>query len=169
MNTMQPRITSPALSVPGAFDALQALANVANEAASKAGVPQPTVELIHLWASQINHCAVCLDLGCRVAKKRGEPLGDRLFMLAAWRETGYFNDAERAALALTEAATRLSDRENAVPDEVWNETARHYDEPALAALVLNIALINTWNRLNVTTGQMAGEWLDQWAEPARVA
>ena len=160
---MQPRITSPALSVPGAFDALQALSKAANAAATKAGVPQSTVELIHLRASQINRCAVCLDLGCRVAKKRGEPMDDRLLMLSAWQDTAYFDEAERAALALTEAATRLSDRENAVSDEVWNQAAKHYDEPGLAALVLHIAVINAWNRLNVTSGQQAGEWLDQWA------
>ena len=159
---MQPRITSPAMSVPGALDALLALSNAANDATRQAGVPQTTIELVQHRASQINHCAVCLDLACRSARKHGEQLDDRLLMLAAWRETAYFDDAERAALALTEAATRLGDRENAVPDEIWNEAAKHYGEPALAVLVLHIALINTWNRLNVTTGQVAGEWLDQW-------
>jgi AhpD family alkylhydroperoxidase len=159
---MQPRITSPAISVPGALDALQAVSNVAKDAASRAGVPETTLELVHMRISQINHCAVCLDLRCRSTKKRGEEIDGRLVMLAAWRETGYFTPAERAALALAEAATRLGDRENAVPDEVWNEAARQYDEPALAALVLHIALVNTWNRLNVATGQVAGEWLDQW-------
>ena len=93
-------------------------------------------------------------------------MDDRLVTLPAWRETAYFDDAERAALALAEAATRLSDRDDPVPDEVWNEAARHYAEPALAALVLHIALTNTWNRLNVTTGQVAGEWLDQWVPDA---
>jgi hypothetical protein len=76
--------------------------------------------------------------------------------LAAWRDTPYFTDAERAALALTEATTRLQDSADAVPDAVWNEAARHYEEPALAALVLNIALINFWNRTNVPTRQVAG-------------
>ena len=159
---MQPRITSPAMSAPGALDALLALSHAANEAASQAGVPRTTIDLVHLRASQINHCAVCLDLSCRYARKHGEALDDRVLTLAAWRETAYFDDAERAALALTEAATRLSDRENPVPDQIWDEAAKHYDEPALAVLVLQIALINTWNRLNVTTGQVAGEWLDQW-------
>jgi alkylhydroperoxidase family enzyme len=86
-----------------------------------------------------------------------------LFTLAAWREAPYFTDAERAALALTEAATRLSDRADLVPDQIWNEAAKHYDERALAVLVIHIAAINTWNRLNVTTGQIAGEWTAQWA------
>ena len=76
--------------------------------------------------------------------------------MAAWREAPYFTDAERSALALTEAATRLSDRADPVPDEIWDEAARHYDEPALAVLIINIALINFWNRINVTTRQVAG-------------
>lgn len=78
--------------------------------------------------------------------------------MAAWRDAPYFTDAERAALALTEASTRLSDRADPVPDEVWEEAARHYDQNALACLVLAIATINVWNRLNVTTRQVAGEW-----------
>ncbi len=98
----------------------------------------------------------------RTAKNAGER-EERLFTLAAWREAPYFSEAERAALALTEAATRLSDRADPVPDEIWNNAATHYDERALAALVIHIAAINTWNRLNVTTGQIAGEWTAQWA------
>lgn len=77
-------------------------------------------------------------------------------MVAAWRDAPYFTSAERAALALTEAVTRLSDRADPVPDEVWQEAARHYDEGALAALLLSIAAINVWNRLNVSVKQMAG-------------
>ena len=93
----------------------------------------------------------------RDLKKAGET-DQRLFAVAAWREAPYFTDAERAALALTEAVTRLSDRADPVPDDVWEEATRHYDEPALAALILGIANINVWNRLNVTTRQVAGEW-----------
>jgi alkylhydroperoxidase family enzyme len=78
--------------------------------------------------------------------------------LAAWREVPYFTDAERAALALAEAATRLSDRTDAVPEDVWSEAARHYDEQGLAALILSIATTNLFNRLNVATGQVAGAW-----------
>jgi len=78
--------------------------------------------------------------------------------MAAWRDAPYFPGAERAALALAEAVTRLSDRPDPVPDEIWNEAARHYDEPALAALILAIATVNVWNRLNVTTRQVAGQW-----------
>lgn len=78
----------------------------------------------------------------------------------------YFTEAERAALALTEAATRLADSADPVPDDVWDEAARHYDETQLAALVLAIAAINAWNRLNVTTRQISGEWVSQWITPA---
>jgi len=91
----------------------------------------------------------------RILKKAGETDG-RLFALAAWRDAPYFTDAERAALALTKAVTRLSDRADPVPDEIWREAARHYSEAALAALILSIATINVWNRLNVATRQVAG-------------
>jgi alkylhydroperoxidase family enzyme len=80
-------------------------------------------------------------------------ISERIYTVAAWRETPYFSDAERAALALTEAATRLADRPDPVPDEVWDETARRYSEPQLAALVVAIATINAYNRLNATTRQ----------------
>jgi alkylhydroperoxidase family enzyme len=91
-------------------------------------------------------------------KQAGET-DERLFAVAAWRDAPYFNDAERAALVLTEAVTRISDRPDSVTDEVWNEAAQHYDEQALAGLLLAIATINVWNRLNVSTKQVAGEWL----------
>src|ERR671910_1239756 len=91
----------------------------------------------------------------RDLKQAGEK-DERLFTVAAWREAPYFTDAERAALALTEAATRLNDRADPVNDEVWNEAARHYDEKAMADLILNIALINFWNRVNVPIRQVAG-------------
>ena len=162
---MHPRITNPALSVPGLLDALQALSKAANDAAKQAGLPRTTADLVSLRASQINGCSVCLDMHTRAAKLAGES-DTRLFTLAGWRDAPYFTDAERAALALTEAATRLADRADPVPDEVWCEAARHFDEPALAALVVSIAAINTWNRLNVVTGQVAGEWTAQWAAHA---
>jgi AhpD family alkylhydroperoxidase len=158
---MQPRMTSPALTVPGVLDALQSLGKAVNTAARKAGVPQSTLDLVSLRASQINGCAVCLDMHTRGAKKAGET-DKRLHTVSAWRETPYFDDAERAALALTEAGTRLADRSDPVPAEVFAEASRHYDEPALAVLVAAIASINTWNRLNVVAGQVAGEWTAQW-------
>jgi AhpD family alkylhydroperoxidase len=146
---MQARISNPAVLVPEAMKALYAL----NQAVEKGGVPSKTIGLIQLRASQINGCSVCVDMHCRQMKKAGET-DDRLFAVAAWRDTPYFTDAERAALALTEAVTRLSDREDPVPDEVWQEAARHYDEAGLASLLLAIATINVWNRLNVSIKQV---------------
>ena len=150
---MEARMSNPAMIVPDAMQALQALGT----ATKQGGVPSRTLELIHLRASQINGCSVCVDMHSRELKQAGEA-DERIFAVAAWRDAPYFTDAERAALALTEAATRLSDRADPVPDEVWDEAARHYDEPALAALIIEIASINVWNRLNVTTRQVAGEW-----------
>lgn len=151
---LQARIKSPAMTVPGAMEALQALSG----AAHKAGLPAQLLELVHLRASQINGCSVCVDMHARLLAKGGENQ-ERLYAVAAWRDAPYFSDAERAALELTEAVTRLSDRADPVPDAIWNEAARHYDEKALGALVLAIATINVWNRLNVATRQVAGEWM----------
>ena len=151
---MQARMSHPAMIVPGAMEALQAL----GASVGKGGVPPKTLELVHLRASQINGCSVCLFGHALSAKNDGET-DERLITVAAWREAPYFTDAERAALALTEAVTRMSDQANPVPDEIWDEAARHYEEPALAALILAIANINVWNRLNVTTAQVAGEWI----------
>jgi AhpD family alkylhydroperoxidase len=150
---MQARMSNPAMIVPGAMQALVAL----GASAKQGGVPSQTLDLVHLRASQINGCSVCVDMHSRDLKKVGET-DERVFAVAAWREAPYFTDAERAALALAEAVTRLSDRPDPVPDEIWDEAARHYDEPALAALILSIAQINLWNRLNATTRQAAGEW-----------
>jgi AhpD family alkylhydroperoxidase len=151
--TLQARMSHPAMIVPDAMQALQALGT----SVRKGGVPSRTRDLVYLRASQINGCSVCVEMHSRDLKKAGET-DERLFAVAAWREAPYFTDAERAALALTEAATRISDRADPVPDEIWDEAARQYDEPALAALIIAIANINVWNRLNVTTRQLAGEW-----------
>jgi AhpD family alkylhydroperoxidase len=144
---------NPAMILPGAMQALQSV----HAATEKGGVPPATLELIHLRVSQINGCSVCIDGGFRKGRKAGES-EERLFAVAAWRDAPYFTDAERAALALAEAVTRLSDCSDPVPNEIWNEAARHYDAPALAALLLVIATTNVWNRLNVATRQVAGEW-----------
>ena len=150
---MRARMSNPAMVVPDAMKALHALGT----ATKKGGVPERTIGLVQLRASQINGCSVCVDMHARELKRAGET-DERLFAVGAWRDAPYFTDAERAALALAEALTRLSDRADAVPDEVWNEAARHYGESELAALVLSIALINVWNRLNVATRQVAGDW-----------
>lgn len=149
--TVQARMGNPALVIPEALTALQALA----AATRGRGVLSRTHDLIHLRVSQINGCSVCVDMHARELKEAGES-DERLFAVAAWRDAPYFTAAERAALALAEAATRLSDRADPVPDEIWEEVAWHYDEAALAALLLSIASINVWNRLNVATRQVAG-------------
>jgi AhpD family alkylhydroperoxidase len=150
---MQPRITNPAVSLTGAMEALQALGDVVG----KSGLPHSIIHLAGMRASQLNGCGVCLDGAWRFQRTMGET-DERLFALPGWREAPYYTDAEQAALALTEAVTRLADRPDPVPDEIWAEAARHFDEPALAGLVLAIANQNLWNRLNVATGQVAGAW-----------
>jgi AhpD family alkylhydroperoxidase len=151
---MEPRIKNPAQVLPGVMDPILALVRTSR----KGGLPPATLELVHLRVSQINGCSSCVAGGARNARKAGES-DERLFTVAAWREAPYFTDAERAALALAEAATRLSDRAEPVPNAIWDEAARHYDEPQLAALVLAIGLANLFNRLNVTTRQVAGtDW-----------
>jgi AhpD family alkylhydroperoxidase len=135
---------------PEAVKALQAL----GASAERGGVPAMTPGLVHLRASQINGCSAGVDMHPRMLKKTGETY-ERLFAVAAWRDAPNFSNEERAALALAEAVTRLSDRADPVPNEIWDEAARHYDEKALAALVIEIALINLWNRFDVTTRQVA--------------
>jgi len=150
---MSARMKNPAAVVPGAMQAIQSLI-----AATYAGrVPSTTLNLVHLRASQINGCHVCVDTGTCHAQQAGES-EDRLFSVASWRKASCFTDAERAALALTEAVTRLSDQTDPVPDDVWNEAARHYDERALASLILSIATTNVFNRLNVSTRQVTATW-----------
>ena len=150
---MQARMKNPAMVLPDVMQPVQAL----NEAISKGGVPQATLDLVHLRVSQVNGCSACVDGGVCSAKKAGET-DERLFAVAAWREAPYFTDDERAALALAEAATRLADRADPVPDEIWDEAADHYDERGLAALILMIGMTNLFNRLNATTRQVAGAW-----------
>ena len=150
---MHPRMKNPAMILPEAGAAIQALGS----AVSKGGVPRATLDLVHLRVSQINGCSACVDAGSRAAKKAGET-DDRLFTVAAWRHAPHFSDAERSALALAESVTRLADCADAVPDDIWNDAARHHDETALAALVLWISLTNVFNRLNVSTQQVAGAW-----------
>ena len=149
---MEARMRNPAEVLPDAMKALQALP----AAAYTGGVPAQTLGLVHLRASQINGCTLCVDGGVKHAKKAGET-DERLFAVSAWREAPYFNDAERAALALSEEMTRLSDRSDPVGDDVWNEAKKHYDEKGLSALMLWIATTNLYNRINVATRQPAGQ------------
>jgi AhpD family alkylhydroperoxidase len=142
---------NPASLLPDSLKGIQSII----KAARSSGVPSATMELAHLRASQINACGPCVCNGAVSAKKAGES-DERLFAVAAWRETGLFTEAERAALALAESMTRLADQSDPVPDEVWDEVARHFDEQQLAGLVLWIATTNLFNRLNATTKQPAG-------------
>ena len=148
---MTARMTNPAFAVPNAMDGLAAL----SKAIDRARVPVPR-ELVHLRASQINGCSVCVDMHAKAARRSGES-EERVFAVAAWRDTPYFSEPERAAFALTEALTRLADRADQVPDAMWEAAAEHFDETQLGALVLDIATVNLWNRLNIATRQVAGE------------
>ncbi len=161
---MQARIENPALSVPGALEAFQAL----GASAKSAGIPETTLYMVELRASQINGCSVCVDMHTRELEHVGES-SERIHLVAAWREAPYFSDAERAALALTEAATRLADNPDSVSDEIWDEAARHYSEQELAALVIAIATINAYNRVNAVSRQATGKWVAQYVVPAQAA
>jgi AhpD family alkylhydroperoxidase len=144
-------MTNPAILLPDAMQALFAL----NKATEKDGLSEVTRKLVHLRASQINSCSVCVHMHSLELRKLGEK-DDRIFAVAAWRDTPWFTPAERAALALTEAVTRVADKSDPVPDDVWEEAVSHYDEKAISALLLTIALINVWNRLNAAVRQVAG-------------
>lgn len=150
---MEARMGNPATVVPGAMKGLLAI----GRAVTDTGLSEQLVELVNLRASQINGCSVCVDMHARALRKAGES-DERLSAVAAWREAPYFTDEERAALALAEGVTRLSDRAEAVSDEVWNQVADHFDEQQLGALILGIASVNLWNRLNAATKQVAGAW-----------
>ncbi|MFB7374390.1 carboxymuconolactone decarboxylase family protein [Streptomyces sp. NPDC056222] len=146
-----PRMTNPAYVLADAAPAIQNLV----KATRQGGVPESTLELVHLRASQINGCGFCVDYGVKSARKAGMS-DEKLFAVAAWREAPYFSEEERAALALAEHATRLADTSDAVPDAVWDAAADHYDEKQLAAIVLMVAVTNMFNRINVTVKQPAG-------------
>jgi AhpD family alkylhydroperoxidase len=123
----------------------------------QSALPLATQELVRLRASQINGCGFCTDMHTKDAAAAGES-AVRLSLVAAWREATVFTDAERAALELTEEGTRIADAATGVPDEVWANAAKHYDEQQLGALVAAIALINAFNRMNVLVRQPAGDY-----------
>lgn len=150
---MQARLINPALANPAAMKALHALRN----AVSNKGVPEATLHMVELRCSQINGGSACVDMHAQDARASGVD-DQRLFTVAAWREARWFSAAEQAALALAEAVTRIADQSDPVTDAIWEDARRHHDETALAALLLCIANINVWNRLNVATRQVAGQW-----------
>ena len=147
---MEPRMKSRAN--PDVMTAIQHL----NKAIHSGGVDPLVLELVHLRASQINGCSPCVFAGVESAKKRGET-EERLHNVVTWRETPFFTEEERAALALTEAATRIQDGAPGVTDEIWDAAAAHFDEKQLSAIILDIALTNFFNRINRTVREQAGK------------
>ncbi|MGC4094060.1 MAG: carboxymuconolactone decarboxylase family protein [Polyangiaceae bacterium] len=149
---MEARMKNPAYVLPDALPALMAVGRIVTR---PGGLPGITLGLVTLRASQINGCGFCVDMHGRELKNLGET-DERLFAVAAWRESPYFDDSERVALELSEAMTRLSDRSDAVPDALWERAAQQFDEQKLAQLILAISTVNMWNRMNVATRQIAG-------------
>ncbi|MGI0132347.1 MAG: carboxymuconolactone decarboxylase family protein [Thermoplasmata archaeon] len=148
-----PRMNNPVLVIPDALTAPQSL----GKAVLRNGAPREAIALTQLRASQINGCSVCVDMHTRMMRTAGEPEA-RLYAVSAWQDSPLFNDAERAALALAEAVTRIGDRSDPVPDAVWEQAARHYTESELAALIIGLAMINAFNRINVATRQVPADW-----------
>ena len=144
---MQARMTHPVMLLPDAMSALKEL-----NAAAEAEVPLRKRLLVHLRASQINGCSACVDMHARELFQAGAP-EEHIFAVAAWRDAPYFTESERVALELTEVMTRMADASDPVPDPLWREVSRHFDEKQIAALLINIAQINLWNRLNVAIRQ----------------
>ncbi|MGH3467377.1 MAG: carboxymuconolactone decarboxylase family protein [Thermocrispum sp.] len=146
-------MTNPPLVVP---DALQLLLDL-TKAIRKVGVPLQTLVLVHLRVSQLNGRPVRIPVRPKEFEQAGEE-DKRLPVVANWREEECFDDIERAALGLAEAVTQLSDPNDPVPDEVWDEAARYYNEQELGALVIHIGLVNLWNRVNIATKQEPVDW-----------
>jgi AhpD family alkylhydroperoxidase len=149
--TLTSRMPNPAVTLPGAMEALHALSKSTSRA--KVGID---LELVHLRASQINGCSVCTDMHAKALRGAGES-EERVWSVASWRETPYFTDAERVALELTEALTRVADGAEGVSDDLWARCREHFDDNQLGALVIEVGVINLWNRLNVATRQVVGE------------
>ncbi|MFB7379459.1 MULTISPECIES: carboxymuconolactone decarboxylase family protein [Streptomycetaceae] len=152
MTSHTARMKNPAMVLPDAMKGIQSI----YKAMYQGGVPHRILELVHLRASQINGCSACVFAGVTGAKKAGET-DERLHAVAAWREAPFFDEEERAALELTEAATRIADRSGqAVPDAVWDAAADHFNEEQLSAIILMIGLTNFFNRINATVQEPAG-------------
>jgi AhpD family alkylhydroperoxidase len=149
---MNARMKNPEVVLPDAMKGIQSI----YKAMYQGGVSPTLLELVHLRASQINGCSACVYAGVEGAKKHGET-DERLHSVAAWREAPFFTEEERAALALTETATRIADRPGkAVPDEIWDQAADHFNEEQLSAIILMISLTNFFNRINTTIEEPAG-------------
>ncbi|MDU0205948.1 MULTISPECIES: carboxymuconolactone decarboxylase family protein [Paenibacillus] len=121
----------------------------------KSGLDSKLVELIKIRASQINGCAYCLDMHTKDARAMGET-EQRIYLLNAWREAPFYTPSERAALALTEAVTRISNA--GVPDDLYDQVRRHFDEEQYVDLIMAINAINSWNRMAISTGMVPGDY-----------
>lgn len=148
---MSSRMINPVFILPEAMQAMFALNKPTEDK-----LPLRLRKLVHLRASQINGCSVCVDMHAKELQRDGVPL-EHIFAVAAWRDTPYFSEAECAVLELTEELTRLADRSDPVPDAVWEKVTRHFSQPEIAALLVSIALINSWNRFNVAVRMTVGE------------
>lgn len=158
-DTFEMRMTNPAFVLNDGFKGIGKLLG----AVAQGGVPASTLELVGLRVSQINGCTACVQGHWEEAKKAGET-DERLVSVAAWRESPYFDDAERVALALSDALTRLADRsDDPVPDDLWAAVRTHYDEQQTAALLLQIGTLNLFNRINVAVKEQADR--PSWKQP----
>jgi AhpD family alkylhydroperoxidase len=148
--TFEPRMANPAQILPDSFKGMGHLM----AAVAKGGLSMTTAELVALRASQLNGCSACVQTHVEALQGEGESV-DRIVGVSAWGESPYFDEAERAALALTDALTRLADSHDAVSDELWREVTKHYDEKQVSALILQISTVNLFNRINVTVRERA--------------
>jgi AhpD family alkylhydroperoxidase len=149
---MQARMKNPAFVLPGAMKGIGTLF----QAIGEGGLRQDLAEIVGLRASQINGCGACVHGHTDNLRKAGVS-EERIAAVAAWRHAPFFSDAERSALRLTEAMTRLSDLSGeSVPDALWDEVAGHFDEKELSGLILTVALTNLFNRINTTIQEPAG-------------
>ena len=149
---MQARMTNVAYILPGAMKGIGGIL----QAIGEGGLPRELAEIVGLRASQINGCGACVH-GHTVNLREAGASEERIAAVAAWRHAPFFTGAERAALQLAEAITRLADRsEESVPDALWDEVADHFDEKQLSALILSVSLTNMFNRINTTIQEPAG-------------
>lgn len=150
---MSARMTSPAFVLPGVADALQAI----NDAVLATGLPAELVELVQLRASELNHCAVCVDGHWRLGRRFGAS-DEKLFAVGVWRHAPYYSETERIALDVTEELTLLPGRPEALGDDLWERAADAFDADQLAALIVAVGQINSWNRMNHAVHGQAGSW-----------
>lgn len=149
---MATRMTNPAYLLPDAMKGIGSLL----KAIKDSGLDPRLRELVGLRTSQINGCAACTYAHLHEAREAGET-EERIGNVAAWRHAPFYSDAERAALALAERMTRLADRsDEAVSDELWEEVNRHFGEKEVSGLLLTVALLNLFTRINVTLREPAG-------------